>query len=125
MGSADVIRRAADIPFESHAPTAKHSAPRQSRTKTSDNYPSNVTYALTTVARAIHKPNQFGHFASRIQSGLNYALEKDGTPLIACHGGVFRAVNYMYDNMKNFTPIKNCVLYSFTPDETVKIRAPL
>ncbi len=57
-------------------------------------------------------------FETRVIKGLNAALKPDGTPLIACHGGVFRAFYSIYNNAHNFEATKNCVLYRFTPDET-------
>jgi len=62
-------------------------------------------------------PNGETHddFMKRIQSALDFALNhSDGTPLIACHGGVFRAFNRLHAQPDKTT--KNCVLYKFTPD---------
>lgn len=53
-------------------------------------------------------------FMHRIQEGISKALNhQEGTPLIACHGGVFRAFYRLYNEEMN--GIKNCVLYKFTP----------
>ena len=65
-------------------------------------------------------PNGESHdeFMKRIQKGITHALSFDGPVLIACHGGVFRAFYRLFNNSENFTPIENCVLYEFTPDES-------
>ncbi len=62
-------------------------------------------------------PNGETHkeFSSRVQQGINMALEKDGPVLITCHGGVFRGFNYLYD--REMHGVKNCALYAFTPNE--------
>jgi len=52
-------------------------------------------------------------FITRIKKALNTALSMEGTPLIACHGGVFRAFNRMHD--ADYEPTENCVLYVFNP----------
>lgn len=63
-------------------------------------------------------PNGETHdeFSARVKDGINWALEIDGPVLIACHGGVFRAFNHLYN--KKIKPIKNCVLYEFIPNKS-------
>lgn len=65
-------------------------------------------------------PNGETHdeFSSRIKDGINMALALEGTPLVVCHGGVFRGFNYLYK--QEMHQIKNCKLYSFTPTEHSK-----
>lgn len=60
-------------------------------------------------------PNGETHqeFSSRVQKGINWALDKDGPVLIVCHGGVFRGFNYLYN--REMHGIKNCKLYYFQP----------
>jgi len=55
-------------------------------------------------------------FEQRIAKGINKTLESDELPLIACHGGVFRAFYELYNNIDNFEATQNCVLYEFTPN---------
>ncbi len=62
-------------------------------------------------------PNGETHdeFMERVCKGINWALEFKGPVLIACHGGVFRAFNRLYNQPHQ--SIENCVLYEFTPHE--------
>lgn len=64
-------------------------------------------------------PNGESHddFAERVKNGINYALAFEGTILITCHGGVFKAFRRLYNDEANHSRIANCAIFSFTPTD--------
>lgn len=63
-------------------------------------------------------PNGESHedFKNRCHKGFQFALKHEGTPLIVCHGGVFRGFSALYG--KEMHGITNCTLYSFEVNES-------
>ncbi len=64
-------------------------------------------------------PNGESHddFDDRVKRGINYALDFEGTILIACHGGVFKAFRRLYNDEANHSSVANCAIFSFTPTD--------